>query len=77
MPEELLSVTKVMARLAMGRTTFYRWRPKLIAFGLQEVRFGKKSRRFRASSLDRCIKRMSESEAHLKIEQPNKQDHAS
>ncbi|MCK4752722.1 MAG: hypothetical protein KAS75_04690 [Planctomycetes bacterium] len=70
MTEQLLTPAETAARLGLKKTSFYKYRPKLRAFGLQEVRFGACSPRYRESSVDVCIKKMAESEAHLVTEQP-------
>lgn len=61
--ERLLTISEVMVRFGMRATMFYKYRPKLLAYGLQEVRFGKKGRRFRAASVNKCIRKMAERDA--------------
>ncbi len=58
--ERLLGITETRARFNLSRSAFYRHKARLLAYGLQEVRLGKKGRRFRAASLDACIRKMSE-----------------
>jgi len=63
--ERLLTIREAMACFGMRATMFYKYRPRLLAYGLQEVRFGNKGRRFRAASIDKCIRNMAEREAHV------------
>jgi excisionase family DNA binding protein len=65
MAERLLDIDEVARRLSVVRLTVLRHLDKLKAKGLQQVRFGKRSIRFREASLDRLIKNAAEREESL------------
>jgi len=57
--EKLLTVQEVAKRLGINTTSFYKYKAKFQAYGLQPVFIGK-SARYRESSVDLCIKNMAE-----------------
>ena len=57
--EQLLTLNELLAKLRIGRSTFYENQAALKANGLQEVLMGK-GRRFREASVDRIIARAAE-----------------
>jgi excisionase family DNA binding protein len=63
--EQLLTIEQVARRLGVVRKTIQRHITKLKYNGLQEVRFGSRSVRFRESSLDRMIRNAAEREEPL------------
>jgi predicted DNA-binding transcriptional regulator AlpA len=63
--EKLLSIRETMALFGLKSSAFYHYLPRLKAWGLQAIKFGKKGQKFRASSIDRCIKKMAEAEVKL------------
>lgn len=63
-PEQLLTVKEATARLRINPTSFYKYRAKLMALGLQQVRIGR-CVRYRESSVNRVIKRMAEREIQV------------
>ncbi len=56
--EKLITLKELCEAMRISRATFYRIRPFLIAEGLQEVSIIGR-RRFRASSVERLIDRIS------------------
>ena len=64
MPEQLLNVKQASARLGISVRSFHRYRPKLIALGLQRIRAGHRVV-YRESSIDRIIRLAAEREEPL------------
>ncbi|HPD48660.1 MAG TPA: hypothetical protein P5279_17455 [Anaerohalosphaeraceae bacterium] len=59
MSEALLSAKKASERFGLSLRTFYRYREKLIAAGLQAVRAGRRIA-YREATIDRLIKDAAE-----------------
>jgi predicted DNA-binding transcriptional regulator YafY len=57
--EKLLSAKEIARRLAISTRTFSRYKARLMALGLQAVKFGQHPK-YRESSLDAVIKRLAE-----------------
>ena len=64
MKEQLLTPKQAAAKLAVNVRTFYRYRARLIAKGLQQVKFGQYPK-YRESSLDKLIKQAAETGEEL------------
>ncbi len=64
MAELLLSAKQSAQRLGLSLRSFYRYRSKLIARGLQAVRAGRRIT-YREASIDRLIQTAAETEASL------------
>ncbi len=64
MAELLLNAKQASRRLGLSLRSFYRYRHKLIARGLQAVRAGRRIT-YREASIDRLIQNAAENEASL------------
>ncbi len=64
MAELLLSAKQSAQRLGLSLRSFYRYRHKLIARGLQAVRAGRRIT-YREASIDRIIQNAAETESSL------------
>ena len=64
MAEQLLTTKQAAAKLAVNVRTFYRYRARLIAKGLQQVNFGQYPK-YREFSLDKLIKQAAETGEQL------------
>ena len=64
MAEKLLSAKEASKRFGISLRSFYRYRAKLIASGLQSVQAGRRLT-YRESSIDKIIRRSAENEVEL------------
>ena len=64
MAERLINTVEAAKRLGISVRSFHRYRPKLIALGLQRIRAGQRVN-YRESSVDKIIKWAAENETAL------------
>ncbi len=64
MAELLLSAKQTSQRLGLSLRSFYRYRDKLVAHGLQKVQAGRRIT-YREHSIDRLIRNAAETESAL------------